>query len=550
MRGVPPSAQQATPVSIQAPVGGWNARDALSAMPETDAIQMDNVLNVNGSVQIRRGSQYWASISDTVEIGTLAVWKGPATEQMWVFAHTTSYGVRAYNISNGGALAGSGGTALPGVSDSFFSTVMFNNVSGHYLYLCNEQGGPYGIQSYYNGTTWVTPTITGIASNLLVHVNLYKFRLYFVEKDSLNVWYLGIDALQGAATKLPLGGYFNKGGKIIATGTWTVDGGDGVNDLFCVVTSAGQIAVFQGDSPSSASSWSIVGVFDIDEPLGGGRCLSKFGSDLYILTVAGVLSVRNIMQGQVGQSDAFTEKIRYAFSDHARKFRNSVGWMGLFYPRGNYFFVNAPSTPTSSSGAELPPPVMVQFVFSATTKSWSRFTNQYGRHWVVFKDRLYGAKAVGTVIRADDAASDFDGITVGAETNLIPVRVRQAYTPFGDNTRMKYVTLARPLIESDARYIPPYDINHFDIEVEVRFDYRHVPRTTAQSWAGTTYVKGPEYTEHDPIHVSRAEQVKRSTAGGGLGRYASIALTANVKTTYFGWIATEWYFKPAGIIST
>jgi hypothetical protein len=546
MRGVPPSAQQATPVSIPAPVGGWNARDPLSTMPETDAIQLDNLINVDGSLRIRKGQVQHATLTGHDLIGTLAVWHGPTGQQLWAIAWSFLYGSNAFNVSTGGTKAIDATWTASGFRQQpHYSTVMFNNVSGYYLYICSDGTGP-DAPKYYNGTAWTTPAITGVDATLLVHVNLFKFRLYFAEKNSLNVWYLGIDAIAGPATKLPLGGYFNKGGHIVATGTWTVDGGDGVNDLFCVVTSAGQVAVFAGDSPQSASSWSIIGVFDIGEPVGGFRCLSKFGADLYVTTLDGLYSVRNIMAGQIGDSDAITEKVRHAFSSKAREFKARRGWMALYYPRGKYFFINVPTY-----NGSIPTPDIDQFVFSNTTKTWSRFTCQWTQCWAIYNDRLYGGRDdgqnvgnPGVIFRADDGKVELYGVTIdGVGGGFTPVRVRQAYTSFGDTSRMKYVTLARPLLENDSG-----PANVFNITVDVDFDFKQAKLPFLTGLPSTQYITGPDYPPEDRNDYWTL--VKRKTAGGGLGRYACISMVTNVKWAHLGWIATEWYFKPAGIIST
>lgn len=44
-----------TAVAIPAPVGGWNARDALDKMPETDAVKLVNWIPRGSYVQSRGG---------------------------------------------------------------------------------------------------------------------------------------------------------------------------------------------------------------------------------------------------------------------------------------------------------------------------------------------------------------------------------------------------------------------------------------------------------------------------------------------------------------
>ena len=530
--------ETAQSIVIPAPVGGWNARDPVSSMPETDAIQLDNMLNVAGSVQIRNGNTEWARTTGHNAIGTLAVWNGPSSSQLWAFSRSSTPGLEAFNISTTGTkTADAGFQAFGRTHTPYLSTTMFNNVAGHYLYVCCEDGGD--VPAHYNGTAWAEPAITGVTASNLVHVNLFKYRLYFVEKDSLNIWYLPVDAIAGAASKFPLGGYFNKGGYILATGTWTVDGGDGVNDLFCVVTSVGQVAVFQGDDPTSASSWSLVGVFDIAEPLGKRRCFSKFGADLYLLTVDGMFSMASVMAGRVMGDDAFTEKVRTAFSNYARDFKDERGWFALYYPRGRYFMINVPTVVTQS-GVD---PTTVQFVFSTTTKTWARFTGQHAVCWAVFNDRLYFAThpfslsvANGRIDRADDGQSDLLGQTVAGVTLTIPVVVRQAFTHFGDPSRTKQVTLARPVFETDA--------TTFGLRVQIDFDYTQATYTNT-----VTAIEGPGTYSGGRYDNANAVQREGGGGGGGIGRCAALSFKANVKNAKFGWLSTEWLVKPAGVLS-
>ena len=47
--------QQGQVVSRPAPIGGWNARDALANMPATDAVTMTNWWPTPGLVTVRNG---------------------------------------------------------------------------------------------------------------------------------------------------------------------------------------------------------------------------------------------------------------------------------------------------------------------------------------------------------------------------------------------------------------------------------------------------------------------------------------------------------------
>src|ERR1700761_6824430 len=51
--------------TLPAPVGGWNARDPIAAMRQTDAIYLDNWWPTPSSVQVRLGSTVVNSVPST-----------------------------------------------------------------------------------------------------------------------------------------------------------------------------------------------------------------------------------------------------------------------------------------------------------------------------------------------------------------------------------------------------------------------------------------------------------------------------------------------------
>lgn len=61
----------ATDVPVQAPVGGWNTRDAFDDVPPEDALVMDNWLPTFGAVAVRGGRTYHLTSSSVAEGGAL-----------------------------------------------------------------------------------------------------------------------------------------------------------------------------------------------------------------------------------------------------------------------------------------------------------------------------------------------------------------------------------------------------------------------------------------------------------------------------------------------
>jgi hypothetical protein len=53
------------------------------------------------------------------------------------------------------------------------------------------------------------------------------------------------------------------------------------------VTDQGEVMVYRGTDPSSASTWALIGIWIVGAPIGN-RCLMKYGGDLLVLTLDGL----------------------------------------------------------------------------------------------------------------------------------------------------------------------------------------------------------------------------------------------------------------------
>ena len=167
----------------------------------------------------------------------------------------------------------------------------------------------------YNGSTWTMPTITGVTATTLRDPILYAQRQFFIENNSLKVWYLPVDSIAGAAAAVDIASFMTKGGYIVAHGTWTIDAGQGVNDHYVIMTNKGQVIVYQGIDPTSTATWSMVGVWDIGSPVGA-RSMYKYAGDMLIITQDGVVPLSGALQSsRVQPRVAITDKIQYAISE-------------------------------------------------------------------------------------------------------------------------------------------------------------------------------------------------------------------------------------------
>jgi hypothetical protein len=145
------------------------------------------------------------------------------------------------------------------------------------------------------------PTNVAQGTNL-VYVWNYRNRLYFIQKHSMNAWYLPLDAVGGVLQPIYLAGASARGGKLLFGATWSVDTGDGTDDKCVFVTTLGEVLIFTGSNPGDAANWRQEGRYQIGAPLGM-NAHTLLGGDLIILTVDGAVPISQAIQKDSGALD-------------------------------------------------------------------------------------------------------------------------------------------------------------------------------------------------------------------------------------------------------
>jgi len=279
------------------------------------------------------------------------------------------------------------------------------------------------------GTYTVRYFITGENSENFETVNLFKERLYFVIKDSLDFCYLPVDSINGAVTKFPLGGIFKNGGYLQAMGTWTIDAGYGVDDMAAFVTSNGEVAVYKGSDPSDPNDWALVGLWNIGQTFNR-KCMFKFGGDLLVLTEGGLVPLSAGLQStRLDPRVNITDKIFFAISQATSLYSNIYGWQINYFAKQNMLILNVPAL----SGTE-------QYVMHNITKSWARFTNIPANCWELSGDDMY--------FGADGYVGKFYDTNADAGQNISGF-AQQAYSYFESRGQQKRFTMVRPILQTD-----------------------------------------------------------------------------------------------------
>jgi len=299
--------------------------------------------------------------------------------------------------------------------------VNFTNVAGtNYLYAVNGSDNPL----IYDGSTWTNPTITGFTASQAIHINVFKNRIWLVEKNALRAWYLPTGAIQGTANPVDISAFTTMGGYLMAMATWTIDAGEGVDDYAAFITSEGEVLVYLGTDPSSAATWALKGIWQLGEPIGR-RCFIKFGGDLLTICIDGVQPMSKALQStRIDAKQAITDKILGAMSEAALLYNANFGWQLDFCPANDRVMVNVPVAEGSQE----------QFAMNTITGSWCRFTGIDANCWEQFNAGSYFG-ASGIVGKFWDGESDAGEVITGD--------VLQAFSTFGNPGLLKRWTMAQ-----------------------------------------------------------------------------------------------------------
>lgn len=410
----------AFPGSVPTPVLGLNVKDNLADMDARYALIMKNFFPEADRISVRRGYNKHAT-GMSGEINSLMAWRGVSGVKILATNDAAIYDV----TSEGTA------TSLDtSITSGDWQDINITTPGGHFMLMLNGTDAPRS----YDGSSISTPTITGsglTASNLITGIS-HKERVWMIEKDSMNAWYLGTQAISGAASKFPMGAVFKEGGYLNAIGSYSSDSGSGQDDFLCFISSFGEVAIYQGTDPSSATTWSLVGRYRTGSPIGR-RCMCNLGGDLLILTDGGITSVKAMIEYDRSQSEfaSVSNKIDPLIIDAARAYKSNSGWQLIIHPRAKWLVVNIPATTGMSQ---------YQYVMNTLTGAWCYFEGYNASSWCSSGNEIYFGGNSGIVYRADYGYQD-DGAKIEAS-------LKMAWNYMGARGILKKWEMIRPIISS------------------------------------------------------------------------------------------------------
>ncbi len=402
------------PFTLPAPYNGINLRENRSALPADQARELCNWFPDSGELRPRKGWVAHASGIGTGEVKTLAELQSKTAPKLVAIGSNGT----VYNATNSGAASV---INAAGYSDTRFQTA---NKDG-WLFGVNGSETPWR----YDGSTFGATGLSGAGLTLtnLINVADVRFRLWFCEKDSADVWYGPLGGVTGTLTKFQLS-QIASGGFCMAIGSWSRDSGDGPDDVVVFVMSTGEVIVYQGDP---ATSFSLIGKFEGQKPVGR-QCLVKMGGELIVTTYGGFEPVSTLY---TGTSDLRVlepaGRVSPGVVTDAHLYRNNPGWNSFFHDGVLYFVV-----PTSTGAASK------QWVLNTRTPAWTTF-DYPAAQFAQYDNDLYFASLDGGFVRKIDGATD--------NGTALTLDARSGFDyPGGPSRNLKY-TAMRPNITGKGR---------------------------------------------------------------------------------------------------
>lgn len=507
---------------MPAPTKGMDARAPTGNMPSDVCIYTYNLMPAEYGMLIRPGYREWCIGLDqggVTGVFSLIAFTGvdPGAVDDRLFAFTnegiwdvTTVNAPTFELAFGVTAFGAG----HGVSAHYI-----DQGGSDFLYYADAINGLF----IYDGDTQVwaaaTTEITGPNLGAVAYVMVHKQRMWLVEEGQSSAWYLPIASGLGAATEFFFGSKFPHGGRVYAMYNWSVDGGQGIDDLLVVVSSSGDVVVYQGEDPADAATWTVRGTYYIGDIPQGRRIGSEYSGDLYLISSFGLISMSDLIRGvdtNNPSEGSLSFRVARPLRTEIRTKKTELGWEPIFLPPLGLMLITIPQVASEP---------YLQFCLNLSTEGWGFWRGVPILSIDDWQGDVYFGTKDGRVM-AMDVTLDEVLITPPPDPELngspIGFSLLSAYQNLGTPGLYKKVEMARPDFYGQQR--PNY-------EQRVLYDY-NFEEPPAPSGSITLDGDLWDIAEWDLAVWAAAEGFGQARLGGtsGIGRTISVALRGDTGT--------------------
>lgn len=387
--------QLSEPITFPAPIGGLVTNVDIASQAAGNASVLTNWFPTQTGIRIRGGSRRHGLAAGAAAIVRALHYKYASTEKMFVTTATS-----IFDMTSPVAPPATVSTSVTGLTNGDWSAFQHTNTGGSYLIATNGAD----TRLVYNGTTWSTsPTITFSDATTMAQLNygwLFANREFFIKGNSLDAYYLDVAAIGGAAVLFPLGGVMKKGGSLLSGFSWSLESsGSGATEYCCFVTTEGEVAIYVGTDPSSASTWALQGVYQVSKPLGKSAWLKR-GGDVFVATISGLVPLSQALTRGVETLSQVSASKNIDDLWTAAALDSPARWTITQWIEQGLVFVCFPSSPSFSD---------TTFVMNVVTGKWAVIRNWYATCYETLQGALFFGSSGGKVFQGDITGTD-DGL--------------------------------------------------------------------------------------------------------------------------------------------
>jgi hypothetical protein len=510
-----PRPQVAEMNTLPSPIQGIDGRIPVSANNPNVCLYSYNLVPSEYGVQVRNGYREWQiDVPDVTSQGVGTIIPFTAGDGSHKLFAATADGIYDVTVL--------GGTPALKVAFTLQDTGAGKGVYTHYI---SDAGADYifyadrvnGLYRYdFDIDTWqVAPSITGVAVGLIDFVVSHKLRLWFCARDSAEGFYLPINSIQGAAASFSWGSTFKHGGDLIGLYSWTVDGGEGVDDYLVGISRSGDVIPFKGSDPTQAD-WATVGTYFVGAMPAGNRSASQYGGNVTLLSAFGVTQLSDLLRGvdpRVAGEDTIGAKIASLIRTDMAQYRNDEGWDIKYIPAEGSIIITSPQ---KLSG------VWLQYVYNIPVQGWG-FWREVP---VTSMDTWQGVTYFGTPdgrVCVMDVSKDNVLLTPPPEDEFngspINFSLLTSYGNFGSPSAFKVGQMVRPDFLSKGT-VTFSAVFKYDYDLGQEVYGGDGGDSAASTWDGafwdSAYWVDNQLTNYNQVG-----------GGAGIGRYVAVAITGS-----------------------
>jgi hypothetical protein len=393
----------------------------------------------------------------------------------------------------------------------------------------------------WDGSAWITftevvgPTnpgeISGVDPALLKTVLTYKRRLWMSEINSMTAYYLPTDALAGAATPFYLGGVFTRGGYLVDIMSWSFNSGAGLGGYLVFRSSVGEVAVYQGDDPDNATTWSLVSLYFIAPPVGE-KASADLGGDSLLLTSMGLIPLSKVVQGAATEAMFESTVSKFINPILSRLFASSSftpNWELHNFSSLQGIMIAVPGTDSSSPS---------QYFMNAITGAWARW-DLPARCFANIGARIFFGADDGRVL--EYGTSGLADVKLdGSGGEPVDCYLFTAYNYLGDPATLKHFKMVRPIFQSSS------DV-YFRLLISTDYDINSA-LNIIPSVAGASSTDRWDSAIWDSAYWRAALSVSRPwTTVLGIGMCAAIIMRV-ASDNEISFTAVDWVYEPGSAV--